>query len=48
MDSMRIRSIDVQLLRMLEEMAAGRQETTSDLRNEIAALTKAVRQLADR
>ena len=45
---MRIRSIDVQLLRMLEEMAAGRQETTSDLRNEIAALTKAVRQLADR
>ncbi len=45
---MRIRSIDVQLLRMLEEMAAGRQETTSELRNEIAALTKAVRQLADR
>jgi len=45
---MRIRSIDVQLLRMLEEMAAGRQETTSELRNEIAALTKAVRQLTDR
>lgn len=44
---MRIRSIDVQLLRILEEMAAGRQETMSDLRNEIAALTKAVRQLAD-
>ncbi len=45
---MRIRSIDVQLLRILEEMASGRQEATSDLRMEIAALTKAVRQLADR
>ncbi len=43
---MRLRSIDVQLLRILEEMSAGRQETTSDLRTEISALTKAVRQLA--
>ena len=42
---MRLRSIDVQLLRILEEMAAGRQETTSDLRSDIAALTNAVRQL---
>ncbi len=42
---MRLRSIDVQLLRILEEMAAGRQETTADLRGDIAALTKAVRQL---
>lgn len=42
---MRLRSIDVQLLRILEEMAAGRQETTTDLRSDIAALTKAVRQL---
>lgn len=42
---MRLRSIDVQLLRILEEMAAGRQETTTDLRTDIAALTKAVRQL---
>ena len=40
---MRLRSIDVQLLRILEEMAAGRQETTADLRGDIAALTKAVR-----
>ena len=45
---MRIRSIDVQLLRILEEMAAGRQEAMSDLRVQIAALTAAVGQLADR
>lgn len=43
---MRLRSIDVQLLRILEEMAAGRQETTTDLRTDIAALTKAVHQMA--
>ncbi|MCP3971358.1 MAG: biopolymer transporter ExbB [Rhodobacteraceae bacterium] len=43
---MRLRSIDVQLLRILEEMAAGRQESTTDLRGDIAALTKAVRQVA--
>ena len=42
---MRLRSIDVQLLRILEEMAAGRQETTTDLRADISALTKAVRQI---
>ena len=42
---MRLRSIDVQLLRILEEMSAGRQESTADLRTDIAALTKAIRQL---
>jgi len=41
---MRLRSIDVQLLRILEEMSAGRQETMSDLRADINALTKAIRQ----
>ncbi|MGH1331211.1 MAG: biopolymer transporter ExbB [Paracoccaceae bacterium] len=41
---MRLRSIDVQLLRILEEMAAGRQETLGDLRADLAALTKAIRQ----
>jgi hypothetical protein len=45
---MRLRSIDVQLLRILEEMSAGRQETTINLRADIAALTKAVRQLTAR
>ena len=42
---MRLRSIDVQLLRILEEMSAGRQETLTDLRNDLGALTRAVRQL---
>lgn len=42
---MRLRSIDVQLLRILEEMAAGRQETLADLRADISALTAAIRQL---
>jgi hypothetical protein len=42
---MRLRSIDVQLLRILEEMAAGRQETLTDLKSDIAQLTAAIRQL---
>lgn len=42
---MRLRSIDVQLLRILEEMSAGRQETLADLKSDIAALTTAIRQL---
>ena len=41
---MRLRSIDVQLLRILEEMSAGRQESMSDLRADLNALTKAIRQ----
>ena len=40
---MRLRSIDVQLLRILEEISAGRQETVADLRGEIAALTRVMR-----
>jgi hypothetical protein len=42
---MRLRSIDVQLLRILEEMSAGRQESLADLRSDLGALTKAVRGL---
>jgi hypothetical protein len=42
---MRLRSIDVQLLRILEELAAGRQESLADLRGDLSALTAAVRQL---
>jgi hypothetical protein len=42
---MRLRSIDVQLLKILEEMAAGRAETTADLRADLTTLTAAVRQL---
>ncbi len=41
---MRLRSIDVGLLRILEEMAAGRQEVVQDMRAEMAGLAKAVRQ----
>lgn len=40
---MRLRSIDVQMLRILEEMSAGRQETVADLRSDIAGLTRALR-----
>ncbi len=43
---MRLRSIDVQLLRILEEISAGRQESIADLRGDMAALTLAVRQLS--
>jgi hypothetical protein len=43
---MRLRSIDVQLLRILEEISAGRQESMADLRSDIAGLTNAVRQLS--
>lgn len=39
---MRLRSIDVQLLRILEEISAGRQETMVELRSELSALTRAV------
>ncbi len=41
---MRLRSIDVQLLRILEELSAGRQETMTELRTDLAALTRAVGQ----
>lgn len=42
---MRLRSIDVQLLRILEELSAGRQESMADLRGDIGALTAAIRGL---
>jgi hypothetical protein len=41
---MRLRSIDVQMLRMLEEISAGRQELIGELRSDIGALTRALRQ----
>jgi len=37
---MRLRSIDVQMLRILEELSAGRQESMSELRTELAALSR--------
>ncbi|MCB2133535.1 MAG: biopolymer transporter ExbB, partial [Rhodobacteraceae bacterium] len=42
---MRLRSIDVQLLKILEEVAAGRQEAVAELRSDLAQLTRAVRSL---
>ncbi|MGB7320269.1 MAG: biopolymer transporter ExbB, partial [Albidovulum sp.] len=43
---MRLRSIETQLLRLLEEVAAGRQESMADLRGDLGELTRAVRGLA--
>lgn len=37
---MRLRSIDVQMLRILEELSAGRQETMAELRTDLAALAR--------
>lgn len=42
---MRLRSIDVQMLRILEELSAGRQETMAELRTDMSALTRAIRQV---
>ena len=42
---MRLRSIDVQLLKILEELSAGRAESLADLRADLTGLTTAVRQL---
>ena len=42
---MRLRSMDVQLLRILEEISAGRQEAIADLRTDLSRLTRAVREL---
>ena len=40
---MRLRSIDVQLLRILEEISAGRQESMAELRAELANLARSLR-----
>ena len=41
---MRLRSIDVQMLRILEEISAGRQESMSALHADISALAQALSQ----
>ena len=38
----RLRSIDLQITRLLEEVSAGRQEATAELRMDIARLTRAI------
>ncbi|MFD1344633.1 biopolymer transporter ExbB [Litorisediminicola beolgyonensis] len=45
---MRLRSIDVQMLRILEEISAGRQESMAELRTEIAALNRTIGQMGRR
>ena len=45
---MRLRNIDVQLLRILEEMAAGRQDTMAELRQDLAAVVQSIRDVAMR
>lgn len=43
---MRLRSIDVQMLRILEEVAAGRQETMAELRTDLSTIGRALERLA--
>ncbi len=44
---MRLRNMDTQMLQILEEISAGRQEMIADLRTEISTLTKVIRAAAE-
>ncbi len=44
----RLRSIDTQVLRILEDLAAGRQDMVTEIRQDIAGLTEALRGVAAR
>jgi hypothetical protein len=44
----RLRSIDTQVLRILEDLSAGRQDMVSEIRQDIAQLTEALRAVASR
>ncbi|WP_161555823.1 hypothetical protein [Mangrovicoccus ximenensis] len=41
---MRLRSIDVQLLRLMEDINAGRQESVSELRHDLTRLIRVIEQ----
>ena len=41
---MRLRSMDVQMLRILEEISAGRQESMGEIRADLANLNNTLRQ----
>ena len=43
---MRLRSIDVQMLRILEEVAAGRQESMAELRTDLSGIARALDRVA--
>ena len=45
---LRLRSIDTQLLRILEDLAAGRQDLVTEIRQDIAGLAEALRLIARR
>ncbi|MFZ7093293.1 biopolymer transporter ExbB [Primorskyibacter sp. 2E233] len=45
---MRLRSIDVQMLRLLEEISAGRQESMAELRTEIGSMSRSLAAIAKR
>jgi hypothetical protein len=44
----RLRSIDTQVLRILEDLAAGRQDLVTEIRQDIAGLAEALRVVATR
>ncbi len=44
----RLRNIDVQLLRILEEMSAGRQDSIAELRGDLATLSQSILALANK
>ena len=44
----RLRSIDTQVLRILEDLAAGRQDLVTEIRQDIAGLAEALRAVAAR
>ena len=44
----RLRSIDTQVLRILEDLAAGRQDMVTEIRQDLAGLTDALRGMASR
>ncbi|MCT4553936.1 MAG: septation ring formation regulator EzrA [Pelagimonas sp.] len=45
---MRLRSIDVQMLRLLEEISAGRQESMAELRTDMAGMARSLNQILRR
>lgn len=45
---MRLRSMDVQMLRILEEISAGRQESMAELRTDLSHIARALENLAPR
>jgi len=45
---MRLRSIDVQLLRITDDLSKGRQQTVAELRSDVAGVAQAISDLVKR